>query len=531
MYPRTLLITPPYHAGVVESAGRWPPLGLLYIAGALRQHGYEAEVYDAMSLEHSPSQIRQRLEADRPHIVATAAYTSSFYSAVEVLRIAKEVDPSAITVLGGVHPTFCYEDALRGHPGVIDFIVRGEGEITMVELVAAVAEGADGSALARVAGLAFLHDGSLVVTPTRPFIPDLDSVHPAWELVPWEDYRLYFVPGSRVATVSSSRGCIHECGFCSQQKFWCGTYRQRSPEGFLGEIDLLYQEYGVNTVLLTDEFPTQDRPRWERILEGLIRRKYPISLLIETCVEAIVRDADIMDRYREAGILHIYVGVEATRQERLDRFKKDIRCEQSREAIRLINEAGLISECSFILGVPEETETTIEETLELAKHYDPHYAHFLLLAPWPYADIYPDVEPYIEVRDLSRYNLVEPVIRPRSMGREELFSRVLDCYRRFYMWKLPQWFAPTGIPATLHEGDAAAVLPQGPPAPPGGDTRGGGEIPRPPLAALGRLVADGAVLALFQRMRYGRHPFGNGLVAGYAHGIGASLMTDRQRPY
>jgi anaerobic magnesium-protoporphyrin IX monomethyl ester cyclase len=440
MYPSTLLLTPPYHAGVVESAGRWPPLGLLYIAGALRQRGYEAEVYDAMSLEHSPAEIRHRLEASRPHVVATTAITSSYYATVEVLRIAKEVDPSVITVLGGVHPTFCYDDVLRSHPQEIDFIVRGEGEITMVELVAALAERADYPALARVPGLAFLQDGNIVTTLPRPFVQDLDTLRPAWELVSWEDYFLYFVPGSRMATISSSRGCIHECGFCSQQKFWSRTYRERTPQSFLSEIDLLHQEYGVNTFLVTDEFPTRDRPRWERILEGLIHRRYPIHLLIETCVEAIVRDADIMDKYKAAGILHIYVGVEATRQDQLDTFKKDIRCEQSWEVIRLIREAGMISETSFILGVPEETEQTIQDTLRLAEHYNPDYAHFLLLTPWPYADMYPDLEPYVEVRDLAKYNLVEPVIKPRAMSREELFQQVIRCYRQFYMQKLPQWF-------------------------------------------------------------------------------------------
>jgi anaerobic magnesium-protoporphyrin IX monomethyl ester cyclase len=243
-----------------------------------------------------------------------------------------------------------------------------------------------------------------------------------------------------VATVSCSRGCISECGFCSQQKFWHRTYRQRSSENFLEEVDLLYGRYGVNVFLLTDEYPTRDRHRWEGILDGLIERHYPAHFLIETCVGDIVRDADIMGKYREAGILHVYIGVEATKQERLDHFKKDIRCEQSWEAIRLIEGAGMISECSFILGVPEETPETIRDTLELAEHYNPDYAHFLMLAPWPYADMYQQLEPYIEVWDLSKYNLVEPVIRPRAMSREALFQQVIHCYREFYMKKLPQWF-------------------------------------------------------------------------------------------
>lgn len=149
MLPRTPLVTPSYHVGVVESAGRWPPLGLLYLAGALRERGFPTEVYDAMSLEHSYAQVRQHIEASRPSIVATTAYTCSYYAALGVLRIAKEVNPGVITVLGGGHPTFCYEDALKNHGRDVDFVVRGEGESTLPELVAA---------LARVPGLAFLHE-------------------------------------------------------------------------------------------------------------------------------------------------------------------------------------------------------------------------------------------------------------------------------------------------------------------------------------------------------------------------------------
>lgn len=443
MKHRILLITPPYHARVLEAAGRWPHLGFIYIAGELKRHGFEVEIYDAMSLEHTLEQIKDKIKSEKPLIVASTAYTCSYYAALDVLKTAKEVDPRITTVLGGVHSNFCYSDALKDCGEAVDFVVRGEGEITFVELAQAVSRKGGTGAYRKIAGLAFREGGETVVTPNRPFIQDLDSLQPAWDLVDFNNYMLYFVPGSKVATISSSRGCVHECGFCSQQKFWCNTYRERSPESFLGDIDKLYQEYGVNMFLLSDEFPTNNRERWELILAGLLKRKYPVHLLIETCAEAIVRDADIMDKYREAGILHIYVGVEATGQERLDLFKKDIRCEQSREAIRLINEAGIISECSFILGVPEETEKSIKETLELAKYYNPEYAHFLMLCPWPYADMYQKLEPYIEVRDYSKYNLVEPIIKPIAMTREELFRQVVNCYRTFYMNKLPQWFANT----------------------------------------------------------------------------------------
>jgi anaerobic magnesium-protoporphyrin IX monomethyl ester cyclase len=437
---RVLLITPPYHSGVVESAGRWPPLGLLYIAGALQQAGHAVMVYDAMTKEHDIDQIRSYIQAWKPDVVGTTAYTSSFYAAVETLKAAKSVSPSIVTVIGGVHPTFCYEDTLTDYPNIVDFVICGEGEKTAVELVNSLQRGENYDQLARVRGLAYRKDGKVVVTPPRPFLSDLDEFQPAWNLVDWNDYFLYFLPNSRVATVSSSRGCTNECAFCSQQKFWHRTCRERSAASFLAEIDLLYSKHKVNVFLLTDEYPTRDRQRWEEILDGLSERHYAAHFLMETCVGDIIRDADIMWKYKAAGILHVYVGVEASKQERLDRFKKDIRCEQSREAIRLINKAGLISECSFILGVPEETTETIRHTLKLAQHYNPDYAHFLMLTPWPYADMYQELKPYIEVHDFSKYNLVEPVIKPVAMTREEVFQQAINCYRQFYMRKLPQWF-------------------------------------------------------------------------------------------
>ncbi len=457
---RVMLITPPYHAGVVESAGTWPHVGFIYVAGEVRRAGHEVTIYDAMSEDHTLEDIRRRIRDYRPEVVGVSAKTPSFYAATAVARVAKEELPAVFTVLGGVHPTFCYRDVLRDYPEV-DFVVRGEGEQTLPELLSALGNRQNGTsaALAKVRGIAFRDAGNVMTASQRPFVHDLDALAPAWDLVRWSDYRLHFVPGSRVATVSSSRGCSNQCGFCSQQKFWQRTHRARRPDCFLTELEHLHVSYGVNYVMLTDEYPTRDRARWEAILDGLIERRLPVRLLIETCVGDILRDAAILEKYREAGVWHIYVGVEGTHQERLDLFKKNIQCDQSREAIRLINGADIISETSFILGVPEETPASVAATLELAQHYDPDYAHFLMLAPWPFADMYEQLQPYIETDDLSRYNLVEPVIRPLAMTRRELMAASVDCYRQFYLAKLPRWHAlPAGFKREYLFGSMEAMV-------------------------------------------------------------------------
>jgi anaerobic magnesium-protoporphyrin IX monomethyl ester cyclase len=252
------------------------------------------------------------------------------------------------------------------------------------------------------------------------------------------------MPGARLASISTSRGCDEECSFCSQQKFWRREWRGRRIESVIDEILYLYNEIEANVFLIGDEYPTNDRERWERLLDKLIELDLDAYFLMETRVEDIVRDEDIMWKYRQAGIVHIYVGVEATSQQALDKFKKNAKIQESKKALGIIHEAGIISETSFILGTPWETKESIAETLELAKHYNPDFAHFLLLAPWPYADIYDEVKDNIKVTDYEKYNLVEPVIKPDQLEIDELFSEVVRCYKDFYMQKLPKWFKMKG---------------------------------------------------------------------------------------
>lgn len=433
-HPTILLVTPPYHSGVVESAGSWLPLSLLYVGSALQQAGCEVALYDAMTRFHNLDQVRQTLRREQPDAVFVTCITATVLDGIEVCRLAKEEKPDTLTVLGNTHPTFMFEEILNQSPEV-DVIVRGEGELTAVDLMAAWKTG---SSLHKVFGIAFRDGPSIIATPPRPFIQNLDSVTPAWDLVPWPEYTYRPKPGSTLAVVSSSRGCKQHCSFCSQRLFWQESWRAVSPTRFVDELEMLHSRYGVNVAMITDEIPSLDAPRWQQILDLLIERRLDLALLLETRVDDVLRDADLLPRYRQAGIEHIYIGVESVDQATLDLFKKDLTVAQNKRAIELLNRNDIISETSFVMGMPSDTPAAMDRTIELAKFYNPDMAFFLAITPWPYADLYNSVKDHIATRDYRKYNLVEPVIRPDTMTLDQVRQQLFKGFREFYVNKMKQ---------------------------------------------------------------------------------------------
>ena len=429
---KVLLITPPYHCGVLESAGSWLHVGFVYIAGSLRKAGFDVEIYDAMTKFHTLEEIRAKIEEVKPDVVGSTAYTASIYEGINVLRVAKEVDPSILTFIGGVHATFCADEVLQDEHDCVDYVIRGEGEVTATDLLTHVFSDSN---ISDVSGISYWEDG-VVSTPDRPFIEDLDTLSPAWDLVEWADYSFRTKKDSILAVVSSSRGCMEKCSFCSQQLFWKRTWRGRSPENFVSELEHLNKEYGVDVAMIADEIPTFDRDRWVQILDLLIEKDLDVEILMETRVDDILRDEDILDKYYKAKILHIYVGVESASQDTLEVFNKNLMIDQSKRAIELINKAGIISETSFVLGMPNDTKESIQKAVDLAKHYNPDLAFFLAIAPWPYSEIYDILKPHVKVFDYSKYNLVAPVVKPEKMTLEELDQSLLNAFREFYTFKL-----------------------------------------------------------------------------------------------
>ncbi len=432
---RVLLVHPNYHSGGAEIAGNWPPAWVAYLAGSLKQIGYtDIQFIDAMTNHIDDDALAERIRAAAPDIIGVTSITPSIYKAERVLEIARDVCPQALRVLGGVHATFMYKQVLSEAPWV-DVIVRGEGEEIFRNLVRAVDEGRWLESRGRIEGLAFRDGDSIVATPAAGTVKDLEAINPDWSLLEWEKY-IYVPLGVRVAIPNMARGCPFTCSFCSQWKFW-RDYRIRDPKAVVDEIERLVNDHQVGFFILADEEPTINKKKFTEFCEELIARGLPdkVKWGINTRVTDIMRDKDLLPLWRKAGLVHVSLGTEAAAQLKLDRFNKETKVAQNKEAIRLLREADIFTEAQFIVGLDNETPETLEETYRMAWDWQPDLANWSMYTPWPFTPLFQELGDKVEVFDFSKYNFVTPIMKPDAMERGELLDGVMKNYRRFYMQK------------------------------------------------------------------------------------------------
>jgi len=437
---KILFVTAPYHCWGVQVVGTWPPLHLAYLAGAALEAGIEARIFDAMNKKVSFDEIRAEIERFRPDYVMTLDYlpvtgaisTATVPDCLKILNIAKEIDPAIVTLLGGPHPSFMYQEIFADAANRVDYVLMGEPEQTLKQLLTAQPEGNANN----VKGIAYRHGEQVVVNGQQPHIVDLDSLTPAWHLLDWNDYNYLVEPLGRMASILTSRGCDMDCAFCSQRMFWREDWRCRKPEKVIAEMEHLIKTYQIRFFTLIDPYPTKNRERWELYLDLLIEKKLGVYLLIETRVEDIIRDADILHKYGEAGIIHVYLGAESADKDVLNSLNKGTDFEQNKQALDLLREVGIITEASFMVGFPSETWDSIQNTIDSAIYLNPDIAVFPVVTPMPFTPLFKDMKERIRVFDYSQYNLVTPIVEPYNMKMAEITKALGLCYMQFYSNKM-----------------------------------------------------------------------------------------------
>nr|MDO8076975.1 radical SAM protein [Candidatus Freyarchaeota archaeon] len=428
---RVMFVFPPSVSAILNILGTTsPPLGLAYLASSLEKEGVKVRIVDAQALNLGFDDIEQEIRRWKPDVVGATGATPAYLDALRVLEIAK--NHGAATVAGGPHFSFTDVETLELFP-FVDFVVRGEGEETMVELVNALQGRGE---FPDIPGLTYRDKNVVRRNPDRPLIEDIDGVpFPAFHLLPMNRYTF---GEHRYATVMTSRGCPYKCVFCASSKLFGKRWRGRSPENVVDELEHLAEKYRVRNIEFLDDTFTLNQRRAEKICDEIVDRRLDIVWNCSSRVNTISHG--LLEKMKRAGCDSIYYGVESGSQEILDRMKKGITLEQIVRAFRITKRVGMEIIGSFIIGFPGETVDTIKKTINFAKFLKPDYAQFTICTPYPGTELYEIIEKsenmQLLTRDWSEYDALKPVytIKDDSYpSPSELMKWVKKAYVKFYV--------------------------------------------------------------------------------------------------
>lgn len=385
---KVLLVNPPHTAiGSRIPREQLPPLGLLSVGGPLIDAGFDVALLDAefgpMTLAAIIGQVAER--APDVLMMGHSGSTSAHDTIMRIAQGVKAARPDLPIVYGGVYPTYHWEDILRDCPQ-IDYIVRGEGERTATELIRTWSEG---GALGMVDGIALRIDGVPTATAPAAIIRNLDDYRTGWELI---DHRRYsYWGGMRAVVVQFSRGCPYLCSYCGQRGFWT-QWRHRDPAKFARELARLHREHGVELINFADELPTGSRKAWKAFLEALIAENVNLTLVGSTRTGDIVRDADILHLYKQAGVIRFLLGIESYDEATLKAIRKGSSASEDRQAIALLRRHGIISMATYVVGFEEETDADYWRSLKHLLRYDPDQIQMLYVTPHRWTPYFATVE-------------------------------------------------------------------------------------------------------------------------------------------
>jgi anaerobic magnesium-protoporphyrin IX monomethyl ester cyclase len=311
-------------------------------------------------------------------------------------------------VMGGPHP--CYVDKEVLASSWVDFIVHGEGEVTLLELVRALEGG--GRDWEGIQGLSFQRDGEVIRTPPRPFIRDLDSLPmPARHLTDIELYRRTKFGDRAITPVITSRGCPSNCNFCSSSSFFGIRWRARSADSVLEELEELHNRYGFRAVAFVDDNFTLSPERVVAISEGIIKKGLDIWWWNFSRVENIVKNEEMLEVMRRAGSKTIYIGVESANPQTLAELGKKMNLDTVVKAVEILKRHGFEIFASYILGSPGDKAKDIRETVRFAKRLDTNIAQFSILTPYPGTALHEELKERIWTRHWSFYDSQHLVFR------------------------------------------------------------------------------------------------------------------------
>ena len=402
---KVLLIDPPWYS--LQGMSSAPvALGLGYLASCLERAGHKCLIFsgevgivkrikhqkvvledgedETSQLKRNPAwkkvieKLSFLLQRFKPEIVGITIPTAKYQIARELVNFIKARNKKIKIVVGGPHPTILPEDTLKIEE--IDFVVRGEGEETLVELVDSIEKGKNTD---KIKGISYKKKGKIINQPSRKYIENLDLLpFPNWDLLYGHDK----IPVNCLGTIIGSRGCPYQCIFCASKKIWGLRVRYRSIENIIQEIKEKKEKYGIDLFNFNDDSFTIRKEEVMKFCNTLIREKIKINWKSDTRVNLV--DFELLKKMKESGCVQISMGIECGNDKMLKYVKKGITVEQVVKAFEIANKLGIGTLAYFMIGFPNETKEDIEDAINLMKKVKPSHPCWSIVTPYPGTELY-----------------------------------------------------------------------------------------------------------------------------------------------
>jgi len=392
-----------------------PRLGSILLATILKQRGYNTKVY----IEDIAPPAWKALE-DADMICVSSISSTALRSFQLAERFSKQGIPVA---LGGAHSTFLPDESLQH----ADYVVRGEGEETLVELVDSLR---DSKPLNTIKGLSFkTDDGTAVHNPDRELLKDLNEA-------PIPDFSLVYkwAEKARVFPIATSRGCPFACKFCSVIPMFGRKYRFKTIDRILEEIRAANPQKGHHVFFIDDNFAA-DKRRTKKLLRTIIDRNITFEWSAQVRTD-VTKDQELMKLMEKAGCFAVFIGFESINPKTLDLYNKSQGLADIENSIRIVKQHNINIHGMFVLGSDTDDIQTIRNTAKFAKKLDIESIQFMMLTPLPGTPVFEDLKNSGRLihTDWSKYDAHHTVFEPKLMTAFELHVETLKAMAKFYSW-------------------------------------------------------------------------------------------------
>jgi magnesium-protoporphyrin IX monomethyl ester (oxidative) cyclase len=415
---------------ITATANRMVPLGLLSMAAWLEKAGHSVQVLDCLGPD-APSGTDRQAKAvlsQRPDLVGVSATTSGFLDGYELARKIKQRAPEIRTVFGGVHIS-AMGGVLLDRFAAIDYLCMGEGEQTLSGL-------ADGRPPKEIDGLIWRGVNGVIVNPPRDPIADLDDLpFPAYEKLDGFPHKYNLPLFSYIrkpgATMVASRGCPYQCSYCDRSVFQRG-YRYNSAEYVYTHLEYLRRRFGIRHVNIYDDLFTLHRKRIFDLCDRLANK--PLGVHFNCAVRVGHADDDLLDALKAAGCLMVSVGIETGDADMMDTHKPGVEIDAVRDTVKRLREKGLRVKGLFMMGLPGETEASIQKTSDFVLSLGLDDMNMSKFTPFPGAPIWKRVhEEGVFTEDWRQMNCLNFVYIPAGIDSRETLDQLYNRHvKRFY---------------------------------------------------------------------------------------------------